>query len=87
MGIPLSKLPIFTETQGKVTTNYKVSRKDAFAETSNLSSAFQRNGTGTCIQTRIWIKIMNWLVLNHKFSTSLAHLAPISRTILRTEAR
>ncbi|KKN42926.1 hypothetical protein LCGC14_0708450 [marine sediment metagenome] len=38
----LNCIAIFYENKGKVSTNYRISRKEAFLETSNLSSAFQR---------------------------------------------
>ncbi|CAN0433311.1 unnamed protein product, partial [Scytosiphon promiscuus] len=68
----LAQIARYYEQKGKVTTTYKVSRKEAFVETSNLSSAFQRMAQEPVSKQKNLDKIYELVVLNHTFLSSLA---------------
>jgi uncharacterized membrane protein YccC len=82
----LVQIADFYERKGKVTTNYKVSRKDAFVETSNLSSAFQRMAQEPVSKQRNLDKIYELVVLNHSFLSSLASFSTYIQNNPTTEA-
>ncbi|HLV14207.1 MAG TPA: FUSC family membrane protein [Xanthomarina sp.] len=63
------------QDKGHVTTSYKVSRKKAFLETSNLNSAFQRMAQEPKSKQKNLDKIYELVELNHTFLSSLASLS------------
>ncbi|MGB6150736.1 MAG: hypothetical protein WBG48_01990, partial [Pricia sp.] len=65
----------FYEQKGKVSTGYRISRKEAFLETSNLSSAFQRMAQEPPSKQKNLDKIYELVVLNYTFLSSLASLS------------
>lgn len=71
----LSKIAEYYERKGNIPTAYKIARKEAFLETSNLNSAFQRMAQEPKSKQRETDKIYELVVLNHTFLTSLASLS------------
>ncbi|WP_251795786.1 FUSC family protein [Arenibacter sp. A80] len=67
-----AQIAAYYEQKGKATTTYKISRKEAFVETSNLSSAFQRMAQEPVSKQKNLDKIYELVVLNHTFLSSLA---------------
>jgi len=82
----LSQIANYYEQKGKVTTTYKVSRKEAFVETSNLSSAFQRMAQEPVSKQKYLDKIYELVVLNHTFLSSLASFSTYIQNNPTTEA-
>lgn len=62
----------FYQKKGKVSTSYKVSRKQAFLGLGNLSAAFQRMTQEPRSKQKNLDKIYEVVVLNHSFLSSLA---------------
>lgn len=71
----LHKITEYYQQKGNIPTSYKIARKDAFLETSNLNSAFQRMTQEPKSKQKEADKIYELLVLNHSFLTSLASLS------------
>ena len=69
-----------------MTTTYKISRKEAFVETSNLSSAFQRMAQEPVSKQKNLDKIYELVVLNHTFLSSLASFSTYIQNNPTTEA-
>lgn len=82
----LAQIARYYEQKGKVTTTYKVSRKEAFVETSNLSSAFQRMAQEPVSKQKNLDKIYELVVLNHTFLSSLASFSTFIQNNPTTEA-
>jgi uncharacterized membrane protein YccC len=82
----LAQIARYYQQKGKVTTTYKVSRKDAFVETSNLSSAFQRMAQEPVSKQKNLDKIYELVVLNHTFLSSLASFSTYIQNNPTTEA-
>ncbi len=82
----LHKITEFYQRKGTVPTSYNIARKQAFVETSNLSSAFQRMGQEPKSKQRETDKIYELIVLNHTFLTSLASLSTYIRNHPTNEA-
>ena len=82
----LAQIALYYEQKGKVTTTYKVSRKEAFVETSNLSSAFQRMAQEPVSKQKNLDKIYELVVLNHTFLSSLASFSTYIQNNPTTEA-
>ena len=76
----------YYQQKGKVTTNYKISRKEAFLETSNLSAAFQRMAQEPRSKQKNLEKIYELVVINHTFLSSLASLSTYIQHHNTTEA-
>lgn len=76
----------FYEQKGKASTEFKISRKEAFLETSNLSSAFQRMAQEPRSKQKNLDKIYEMVVLNHTFLSSLASLSTYIQQYNTTEA-
>ncbi|HET8735064.1 MAG TPA: FUSC family membrane protein [Pricia sp.] len=76
----------FYTQKGKIPTSYKIARKDAFLETSNLGSAFQRMAQEPKSKQRETEKIYELVVLNHTFLASLASLSTYIQHYRTTEA-
>ena len=71
----LAQIANYYQKKGIVPTSLKVSRKEAFVETSNLSSAFQRMAQEPKSKQKNLNKIYELEVLNHAFLSSLASLS------------
>jgi len=65
----------FYQRKGEASTEFKISRKEAFLETSNLSSAFQRMAQEPRSKQKNLDKIYELVVLNHTFLASLSSLS------------
>ncbi len=76
----------FYQRKGKVSTNYKISRKEAFLETSNLSAVFQRMAQEPISKQKNLEKTYELVVLNHIFLSSLASLSTYIQNNNTTEA-
>lgn len=81
-----AQIAAYYEQKGKVTTTYKVFRKEAFVETSNLSSAFQRMAQEPVSKQKNLDKIYELVVLNHTFLSSLASFSTYIQNNPTTEA-
>jgi len=82
----LSEIADFYIRKGKVPTNYRLARKSAFLETSNLSSAFQRMTQEPHSKQKNLNKIYELVELNHNFLSSLASLSIYIQHQSTTEA-
>jgi len=71
----LHKITEYYQLKGNLPTSYNIARKEAFLETSNLSSAYQRMTKEPKLKQREKDKIYELVVLNHTFLTSLASLS------------
>lgn len=68
----LSEIANFYIHKGNVPTSYRLARKNAFLETSNLSSAFQRMTQEPHSKQKNLNEIYQLVELNHNFLSSLA---------------
>ncbi|GGG43973.1 membrane protein [Bizionia arctica] len=82
----LGKISHFYQHKGKVPTSYKLSRKTAFLETSNLNAAFQRMTQEPKSKQKHLDKIYELVELNHTFLSSLASLSSYIQFHPTTEA-
>ncbi len=82
----LSKISDFYINKGNVPTSYRLARKNAFLETSNLSSAFQRMTQEPHSKQKNLNKIYELVELNHNFLSSLASLSIYIQHHATTEA-
>lgn len=82
----LFKITEYYLHKGNVPTSYKLARKEAFLETSNLNSAFQRMTQEPKSKQREVDKIYELVVLNHSFLASLASLSTYIQSHKTTEA-
>ncbi|MBZ0242683.1 MAG: FUSC family protein, partial [Bacteroidales bacterium] len=82
----LHKIIEYYQRKGNIPTSYNIARKEAFLETSNLSSAFQRMTQEPKSKQRKTDKIYELVVLNHSFLASLASLSTYIRYHKTTEA-
>lgn len=82
----LHKITEYYQRKGNIPTSYNVARKEAFLETSNLSSAFQRMAQEPKSKQREADKIYELVVLNHSFLASLASLSTYIQHHKTTEA-
>lgn len=71
----LHKITKHYQQKGNIPVSYNIARKQAFLETSNLSSAFQRMIQEPRSKQREPDKIYELVVLNHSFLASLASLS------------
>ena len=71
----LHKITEYYQLKGNLPTSYNIARKEAFLETSNLSSAYQRMTQDPKLKQRDTDKIYELVVLNHSFLASLASLS------------
>ncbi|GJM29617.1 MAG: membrane protein [Cyclobacteriaceae bacterium] len=72
--------------KGKIPTSYNLARKEAFLETSNLNSAFQRMAQEPKSKQRGADEIYQLVVLNHTFLASMASLSTYIQHHKTTEA-
>lgn len=82
----LYKITEYYMRKGNIPTSYKLARKGAFLETSNLSSAFQRMAQEPKSKQREMGKIYELVVLNHAFLASLASISTYIQQHNTTEA-
>lgn len=82
----LAKIADFYIHKGNVPTSYRLARKNAFLETSNLSSAFQRMTQEPHSKQKNLNKIYELVELNHNFLSSLASLSIYIQHHTTTEA-
>ncbi|MCH2451357.1 MAG: FUSC family protein [Gracilimonas sp.] len=82
----LHKITEYYQHKGSIPTSYNIARKQAFLETSNLSSAFQRMAQEPKSKQKGADKIYELVVLNHTFLASLASLSTYIRSYETTEA-
>ncbi|SHJ94108.1 Uncharacterized membrane protein YccC [Maribacter aquivivus] len=82
----LTEIADFYRHKGSVPTSYRLARKSAFLETSNLSSAFQRMTQDPHSKQKNLNKIYELVELNHNFLSSLASLSIYIQHHTTTEA-
>jgi len=82
----LHRITLYYQTKGKIPTSYTISRKNAFLETSNLSSAFQRMAQEPRSKQKNLDKIYELVELNHAFLSSLASFSTYIQHHKTTEA-
>ena len=82
----LQKISDYYKLKGSISTSYKVARKTAFLDTSNLSSAFQRMVQEPKNKQKEMDKIYELVVLDHTFLASLASLSTYIQNHKTTEA-
>lgn len=82
----LHKIVEYYKLKGEIPTSYKIARKNAFQETSNLSSAFQRMTQDPKSKQREAEKIYELVVMNHRFLASLASISTYIQHYSTTEA-
>lgn len=82
----LHKITEYYQLKGNIPTSYNIARKEAFLETSNLSSAFQRMTQEPKSKQKEMDKVYELVVLNHTFLTSLASLSTYIKNYKTTEA-
>ncbi|KAA3638902.1 MAG: hypothetical protein DWP95_11670 [Proteobacteria bacterium] len=75
----LNKISEYYLHKGTLKTSYNIARKEAFLETSNLSSAYQRMTQEPKSKQRETDKIYELVVLNHTLLTALASLSTYIR--------
>ncbi|TXD84398.1 hypothetical protein ESY86_04825 [Subsaximicrobium wynnwilliamsii] len=76
----------FYKQKGQIPTAFKVSRKEAFVQTSNLSAAFQRMAQEPESKQKSLNQYYELVVLNHNFLSSLASLSTYLQHHKTTEA-
>jgi uncharacterized membrane protein YccC len=82
----LHKITEYYQRKGNIPISYNIARKEAFLETSNLNSAFQRMAQEPKSKQRETDKIYELVVLNHTFLASLASLSTYIQHHKTTEA-
>jgi uncharacterized membrane protein YccC len=82
----LYKISEYYQQKGNIPTSYKIARKEAFLETSNLNSAFQRMAQEPKSKQSNMDKNYELVVLNHNFLASLASLSTYIQQHKTTEA-
>lgn len=82
----LLKISDYYQQKGKIPTAYNLARKEAFLETSNLNSAFQRMAQEPKSKQKEIDKVYELVVLNHTFLSSLASLSTYIQYHHTTEA-
>lgn len=82
----LHKIAEYYQRKGNVPNSYKIARKNAFLETSNLNSAFQRMRQEPRSKQNEMDKNYELVVLNHNFLAALASLSTYIQYHRTTEA-
>ena len=82
----LHKISEYYQRKGDIPNSYKIARKEAFLETSNLNSAFQRMAQEPKSKQNEMDKNYELVVLNHNFLASLASLSTYIQHHRTTEA-
>jgi uncharacterized membrane protein YccC len=81
-----NKITEYYQQKGDIPTTYNIARKEAFLETSNLNTAFQRMTQEPKDKQKGADKIYELVVLNHTFLASLASLSTYMQYHETTEA-
>lgn len=76
----------YYKNKGEIPTSYNIARKEAFLETSNLNSAFQRMAQDPKSKQANMEHNYELVVLNHNFLASLASLSAFIQQHKTTEA-
>lgn len=71
----LHKITEYYQQKGNIPNSYNIARKQAFLETSNLNSAFQRMAQEPKSKQKNIDMVYELVALNHTFLTSLASLS------------
>ncbi|MCB0804087.1 MAG: FUSC family protein [Flavobacteriales bacterium] len=82
----LNKITEYYQRKGNVPTSYNIARKEAFVETSNLNSAFQRMAQEPKSKQSDMDRNYELVVLNHNFLASLASVSSFIQQHKTTEA-
>ncbi len=82
----LQEITEYYQQKGNIPTSYNIARKEAFLETSNLNSAFQRMAQEPKAKQKGADTIYELVVLNHTFLASLASLSSFIQNHKTTEA-
>lgn len=82
----MQKITEYYLQKGKIPTSYNLARREAFLETSNLDSAFQRMVQEPRSKQNEMDKNYELVVLNHNFLSSLASLSTYMQHYKTTEA-
>ena len=82
----LLKISEYYQLKGNIPTSLNIARKEAFLETSNLNSAFQRMTQEPKSKQKEMDKIYELVVMNHTLLTSLATLSTYMKNYKTTEA-
>jgi uncharacterized membrane protein YccC len=82
----LHQITKYYQEKGSIPTSYTLARKEAFLETSNLNSAFQRMAQEPKTKQRGADTVYELVVLNHTFLASLASLSAYIQHHKTTEA-
>lgn len=82
----LCRISDYYTQKGKVPTSYRVARKEAFLQTSNLSATFQRMAQEPRSKQKNLDEIYELVVLNHTFLSALASLSTYIQYHSTTEA-
>ncbi|MGM5469992.1 FUSC family membrane protein [Flavobacteriaceae bacterium LMO-SS05] len=82
----LHEITEYYRQKGTIPTSYTIARKEAFLETSNLNSAFQRMAQEPRSKQNEMDKNYELVVLNHNFLASLASLSTYIQHHKTTEA-
>jgi uncharacterized membrane protein YccC len=82
----LHEISEYYKQKGYIPTSYNIARKEAFLETSNLNSAFQRMAQEPKSKQKETDKNYELVVLNHTFLASLASLSTYIQHHKTTEA-
>lgn len=82
----LHKITDYYQLKGNIPTSLNIARKEAFLETSNLNSAFQRMTQEPKSKQKEMDKVYELVVLNHTLLTSLATISTYMKNYKTTEA-
>lgn len=82
----LGQVVDFYQQKGSIPTAYRVARKEAFLQTSNLKSAFQRMAEEPVSKQKNLEEIYELVELNHTFLASLASISTYAQNHPTTEA-
>ncbi|PKA98817.1 putative membrane protein (TIGR01666 family) [Flavobacteriaceae bacterium MAR_2009_75] len=82
----LERIISFYEKKGSIPIEYNMARKQAFNETSNLSSAFQGMAQEPSSKQKKFEKTYELVVLSHRFLSSLSSLSGYIQNHSTTEA-
>ncbi|HSD14494.1 MAG TPA: FUSC family membrane protein [Flavobacterium sp.] len=82
----LSEITLFYNRKGEVSTEYKLSRKEAFIEIGNLMASFQRMKQEPKSKQKNMTKVYKTVALNHTLLSSAASLGSYVQLHKTTEA-
>lgn len=82
----LHEIAAYYQKKGDLPTSYRLARREAFLQTSNLNSAFQRMAQEPRSKQHAMDRNYELVVLNHTFLASLASLSSFIQSHETTEA-